>query len=287
MDLDRLKLFLHIVDSGSMSAASKAAHLTQPAISRSMKALEDHFRTRLFKRQGRGIALTAAGRALVPRARRLVALESQTTLEVSRIAQRGYWDVRIGMIDSVATFLFPRAVGSLQRQFPDLAIHLTTARTAQLLERLNAGELDLAIVAHSGLPPGRAQRLGSYRLEYYGRKNRFPTLSAVRTIEELKNFPIVQLAPQGATPGVVPDASLSHALASNVATVKALVLAGFGVGDLTSFMLTKDEARQLVRAKVPHDPHCGLFLVAAAGWTGEAETRLVSAVADSLRPLLS
>jgi L-asparaginase/Glu-tRNA(Gln) amidotransferase subunit D len=76
----------------------------------------------------------------------------------------------------------------------------------------------------------------------------------------VQTFPIVEIEPGYGEPGLVPKDALSYAVASNVATVKALVLAGFGVGEIPNFMLTSAEISTLAFAHVPHDPKCGLFL---------------------------
>src|SRR3954468_13831481 len=133
MNLDRLRVFLQIVDSGSMSAAARAVHLTQPALSRTLKLLEDDIGVPLFDRRGRALVLTAGGRALVPRARALIAESERVALEVGRSADRSYFDVRLGTVDSVATCLVPQLLPALRRALPGLAVKLSTARTAMLL----------------------------------------------------------------------------------------------------------------------------------------------------------
>jgi len=84
MNLDRLRLFLQIVDSGSMSAAARAVHLTQPALSRTLRLLEQEVGVALFERRGRALVLTAGGRALVPRARALLVDSERLALETRR-----------------------------------------------------------------------------------------------------------------------------------------------------------------------------------------------------------
>src|SRR4030095_9895477 len=133
MNLERIKLFLAVVDSGSLTAAARVAHLTQPAISRSLKLLEEEIQAPLFERRGRGVALTAAGRALVPRARELLACAADVPHEVGRVAKRDYHDLRLGTVESVATFLVPNFVPAVQREFPKLVLRLEAARTAKLL----------------------------------------------------------------------------------------------------------------------------------------------------------
>lgn len=284
MDTDRLKLFLHIVETGSMTAATQRAHLTQPAISRAVKRLEDDLGAALFRKEGRGVALTAAGRALVPRARSLLASHQQVALEVSRTAERGYWDVRLGCVDSVAAFLLPPMLAKLNRAFPELVLRLRTGRTAALLSRLRSGELDVAIVAHSGAIEGlESVRLVPYRLQYYGRTERFAQLANVRTVDELRPFPLVEIEPPPGQPVTSLEADRSHAVVSTAATVKALVLSGVGVGDLTPFMLNAAERKQLTCARIPHDASCFMALAIGQAWVSSEERRLVSWVGAHLK----
>src|SRR5262245_39462356 len=152
MDLERLSHFLRIVEAGSLSAAAHRVHLTQPALSRNLRLLEEELGTPLFLRQGRGLVLTAAGRALVPRARVLLDEADAVARDVGRTAERDYHDLRLGAVDSVATYLLPGVLTRLQEAFPRLAVKLVVGRTASLLDRLRGGALDLAVVAHSGPP---------------------------------------------------------------------------------------------------------------------------------------
>src|SRR5262249_35903590 len=114
----------------------------------------------------------------------------------------------------------------------------------------------------------------------------FPKLRGVKSDTELRRFPVVEIDPGHGEPNLVPDDSQSYAVASNVATVKALVLAGFGVGELPDFMLAAPERRALVHARVPHDPHCGLFLVSAPAFTGATEARIEATLVRVISRLL-
>ena len=79
MNHERLRLFLAIVDSGSMAAASRRVHLSQPAFSRSIKLLEEEIGAALFGRQSRNLVLTNAGRVLEVRGRELLERASAVT----------------------------------------------------------------------------------------------------------------------------------------------------------------------------------------------------------------
>jgi DNA-binding transcriptional LysR family regulator len=260
MNLDRLEVFVKILDAGSMSAAARALHLTQPALSHAIKLLEEELGVAVFARRGRTLAPTPAGRSLEPRARAVLELARGIARDVGREARPYDW--RIGVIDSVATYLFPRVVEPLERAFPDLGLKIRTARTIELLRRVQDGQLDAAVIAHSGTPDGvRARRVRPYRLQFWGRADRFKALARARTDEEVRRFPIVEI---DALPGqgtMITKGARTFATTGSLASVKALVLAGFGVGALLEFMLAPSERDLLVRAPVPSDPSCALWVI--------------------------
>lgn len=283
MNLERLRLFVKIVEAGTMSAAAGLVHLTQPALSRNLKLLEEELGTLLFERRGRGLVLTPAGRALLPRARALLTQAESVHRDVVRVADLRYFDVRIGTVDSVATFLFPAVVGPLQAAFPDLHIKLYTGRTSDLLRRVAQDELDLVIVAWSGEPPvSRATRVCHYDLQFWGRADRYSELAAATTEDEVKRFPIVEIESLPGQPTMIADDATGFAIANSLASVKALVLAGLGVGALLGFMLTAEERAQLTTASLPHDPHCALYLAAGPHWSGAAEAAIEECLVEAL-----
>jgi DNA-binding transcriptional LysR family regulator len=288
MDLERLEIFIQVVELGSMRAAARAVHLTQPAVSRNIKLLEQQLGAKLFRRQGRGLALTAAGRALVPHAKNLLEMADGARREVARSAERAYFNLRLGTVDSVATFLLPEVLPRVQEAFPALVVRLNTARTAVLLDRVKNDVLDLAIIASSGAPADlRARRVGRYDLQFYGRADRYGALRMVKEHDDLRDFPVVEIEPPKGIEGAEPAELMSYARASNIATVKALVMAGFGVGDLVEFMLSPEEKRCLVSAQLAHDPDCGLYVVGAPGFAGDAESSIATRVAQELMPCLA
>lgn len=283
MDYERLRVFLEIVDAGSMTAAARALHLTQPALSRSVKLLEEDLGVPLFERRPRKLVLTAAGRSLVPEARQIFRAGSRLQ-EIARVASRSdYFDVRIGTIDSVATYLLPAALETMQRAFPGLDQQVTTARSAQLIDDIKAGHLDLAVLAYSGAPKGiRTRRIGGYRLQCYGRKDRFAALAGCARESELAAFPQVVLTP-GAPNGATRARRGSYAVTGTISSVKALVLAGFGVGFLLPFMLTEVEKRRLVASKIIHDPDCQLLLATSDAFEGATARRIGDTLFAALR----
>jgi len=262
-------------------------HLTHPAVTRNIQLLEQTLGAPLFERRGRRLVLTQMGRALVPRAKRLIEHADRVEREVGRIAERRLFDLRLGTVDSIVSYLFPKVVRPLRDAFPELAVKLVTARTADLLARLEADELDLAIIAWSGAPPAhRSRRVGPYAFGYYGREEVFPELSRVSDESELSRFPLIEIAALPGQPTLIGADSERYAIAGSLSSVKALVLGGFGVGGLLDFMLEPAESEQLVQADVPHDPECGVFVVASAHWTGEAQVAVEGELSGLLREVL-
>jgi len=260
MNLERIELFLRIVDTGSVSAAGREANLTQPAVSRSLKLLEEDIGADLFDRQGRGLLLTAAGRALIPCARQLLRESERARLQVQRAAKDAYFDLRVGTVDSLGTHVLPHCLTVLQKNHPELKLKLWMARTQSLLERVERGTLDLAFVAYSAPPSERSERVGSYSMKYYGRKDRFPQLATLSSELELRSLPVVEIEALAGQPTLIHADADAFAVTQNLSAVKALVLAGLGVGQLLPFMLSEAERSQLACAeRIEHDPDCGVY----------------------------
>jgi DNA-binding transcriptional LysR family regulator len=287
MNLDRLRLFLDIVDTGSVSAAGRKAHLTQPAVSRSLKQLEEEIGVELFAREGRGVLLTAAGRALVPHARGLVREAERARVEVKRVAQAAYFDLRVGAVESIGIYVLPPAFERLREQHPDLKLKLWLARTQELLERVEAATLDLAFIAYSGPPSERAVRVGTYALQYYGLRDRFAQLANMTSDRQLQELPIVEMqALPGQPTAIRPDAD-AFALVQNLGAVKALVLGGLGIGQLLPFMLSADERKLLVGAeRLQHDPECGIYCVRSPREMSAIEQQVVETLISTAREQL-
>ena len=281
MNLERLELFLKIVDTGTVSGAGREANLTQPAVSRSLKLLEEELGADLFDRQGRGLLLTAAGRALIPCARQLVRDNERARLQVQRAANDAYFDLRIGAVDSLGTHVLPGCLSWLQAEHRDLKLKLWMGRTQSLLERVERGTLDLAFVAYSGPPSERASRIGTYGLKYYGQSPRFAALATLTSELELRQLPVVEIEALPGQPSLIHADADAFAITQNLSAVKALVLAGLGVGQLLPFMLSDDERQALVCAEhLQHDPDCGVYAVRSFRTLSEQEANIHQALID-------
>ncbi|VVE83003.1 LysR substrate-binding domain-containing protein [Pandoraea sputorum] len=142
LTLRMLKTFRLVAQTGSFAAAAERAALTQAAVSLQMRGLEDAVGQRLFDRRGRQITLTRQGRDLFPRVEQILALTAElTTSPVD--AMQG--PVTIGAVVSVIGAL-SLVVAELKTAHPQLDVRLTSARSDELTDLVEQGEVDIAAV---------------------------------------------------------------------------------------------------------------------------------------------
>ncbi len=144
LQIDLLKTFLAILDTGGVTSASQRVHRTQSAVSMQVKRLEDTIGQPLFERTGRRFRLTLEGEALVPYARRLIKLHEETVAAMIRPNVVG--SVRIGIIDDYALRFLPDILSRFAAAYPLVQVTVRCEPTSLLVPALAKGELDLALV---------------------------------------------------------------------------------------------------------------------------------------------
>ncbi len=147
MELQQLRYFCAIADTGSFSRAAQKTHVSQPSLSQQIRKLEDELGTRLFDRLGRTVELTELGRAFLPRARAVLReLETARNDVVERKTSIS-GPISIGVIPTIAPYFLPPILATFSRKYPEVRVTIAEEITRLLLERLRAGTMDLAIVA--------------------------------------------------------------------------------------------------------------------------------------------
>jgi len=109
-NLQQLRLFTTIVSCGSLGRAASALHLTQPALSRSLKRLEAQVGAPLFERHTKGMELTAIGDALLPHAMLLQHAAEQAREEIDAMRGLAKGTIKVGAVGSIASLILPLAV---------------------------------------------------------------------------------------------------------------------------------------------------------------------------------
>jgi DNA-binding transcriptional LysR family regulator len=151
LNLYHLQLFVAVADAGSFSEAARRLHMTQPAVSMAVAALEKGLGgDRLFKRRGQRVELTPAGHQLIGPARHLLLLADQT--EQALHAGRGVLAGRLllGSATPAGAVELARLLGAFGQVHPQVQISLTLDEPAPLLEQLRAGEVDAVLLAERG-----------------------------------------------------------------------------------------------------------------------------------------
>lgn len=145
MDLRHLKHFLAVGDAGSITAAAKMLRLTQPALSRQIKAMEEELDTALLERGAHSIHLTPAGEVLMGEARKLVKF-SEAMIEKVKAAATGE-PLRVGYAPSLAGEFLSVAIGRFTQFHPRVRVSLYDWSSAEMRAGLQAGKLDLIVAA--------------------------------------------------------------------------------------------------------------------------------------------
>lgn len=144
LDMDVMRTFLAAQQLGSLNRAAERVGRSQSAVSQQMRKLEEQMGEPMFRRKGRGLVLTEAGELVCSYARRLVDLNDEAVRAVQGARVSGA--VRFGLPGDFAETWLPAALGQFKRTHPAVRVEVTVERNGALLERLDRGELDLALV---------------------------------------------------------------------------------------------------------------------------------------------
>ena len=150
MNFKHLRSFVTIADAGGFARAANRLNLSQPALSRQIRALEIDLSVRLFDRIGRRVQLTSEGEDLLRRSRRLLA-EADSLGERARMLKAGDTGIlRIGATPQVIENLLAQFLTRYRRRHPGVEIHLVEDGGVRLNSRLERGDVHLVLMATGG-----------------------------------------------------------------------------------------------------------------------------------------
>ncbi|MFC2662671.1 MAG: LysR family transcriptional regulator [Eubacterium sp.] len=183
MELRQLRYFLVIAEEGSISAAARRLHLSQPPLSRQMSLLEAECEMTLFHRGRREITLTEAGRVLQRYASQMLETEDSIKDEMNDLKKGRRGVVRIGLISSAAGDAVCRMLSCARREIPDLQLRIYEGNSYEVLDMLESEKIDLAVVRTPFAEP-HLQKFLLRRdcLAAVGRPELFPDAAGTKTI---------------------------------------------------------------------------------------------------------
>src|SRR5436305_6846160 len=143
LDVDQLRTFIAIAETGSFTRAADIVHKTQSAVSIQMKRLEERLDRAIFACDGRASKLTEDGERLLDYARRIVKLNVET---IATFSDELTGRVRLGVPDDYADRYLPEIMARFSRAYPGVELSVICEPSIELMARIEANELDLAIV---------------------------------------------------------------------------------------------------------------------------------------------
>lgn len=147
MNLRDLRYLIALADLRHFGRAAEACHVSQPTLSTQVRKLEEELGVALVERAPRQVMLTAAGRDIVERARRVLADVEQMRETARRAADPEAGTVRLGIFPTLGPYLLPHVVPGVRARFPRLELLLVEEKTELLLAMLRDGRLDAALLA--------------------------------------------------------------------------------------------------------------------------------------------
>jgi len=150
----QLRAFATLARTGSFTLAARELHLTQSAISHSMKALENDVGCRLFDRVGKKVLLTEAGEQLLHHTHKIMAEMDTARSSLQHLGKWGQGRLRLGASTTACQHILPHVLREFKTEFPQTSLAIEPGDTSQALEALQANRIDLALTLE---PPGQDQ----------------------------------------------------------------------------------------------------------------------------------
>lgn len=154
MEDHKLKVFCTVAETKSFSKTSEIIHLTQPAVSLQIQALEELYETKLFDRSSGSITLTPAGEILYKYAKQILSLYAEAAKEISKITGLIKGCVKVGAGTTVGNYILPAIAVDFKKKHPKIRISVSIGNSKKVLEMLNAGMIDFGIISEM---PGKSK----------------------------------------------------------------------------------------------------------------------------------
>lgn len=194
MQIHEIRLFLDVAKAGSMSGAAALTTMAQADVSRKIGRLEEELGAKLFHRTGRGVVLTEEGEAFVKHAETVCDTIDAAMAEIRDMQAVPSGEVVIGLPPTVASFLSVPLVEAFQARFPNVSLAIVEGFSGFVLEWLEAGRLDVAVLYHSpSMPSYLGDALETERMYLFGKaeKGRTPEPGAALSGEEVVKLPLI------------------------------------------------------------------------------------------------
>ncbi|AJE99066.1 LysR family transcriptional regulator [Pandoraea apista] len=263
MTPDQLLTFATVAELGNISHAAQALHLSQPAVSGQLRLLQESFGEPLYRRDGRGIRLTAVGEQVAVYANKLRQDYRQALALRDSLRGMETGALRIGASTTPASYLLPYVIAEFHQRYPAVALHIVDGNTSEIVAQLD--RLDVAFI-EGAVPPGLSPEIAvrPWRDDEVVAIARVdhPLTKAPEgaSLQAIADYPLIMREPGSGVRALVARAFSVAGLTPRVAlelagveSIKEAVRAGMGVGFVSAMSMRHEDAALVsVRIDPPH-----------------------------------
>ncbi|MDO6459424.1 LysR family transcriptional regulator [Granulosicoccaceae sp. 1_MG-2023] len=285
MELNNLRAFLAVAESRSFSAAAEQLHLTQPAVSKRIAALEDSLASALFDRVGRKTLLTEAGRALLPVARNVIGELNRVQDSIARLGTDIGGRLSIATSHHIGLHRLPPVLREFTRRYPEVELDLHFMDSEDALAAVDNSAVELAVVTlpQASLPSLNIEPLWHDELVLVTDPEHPLQRLDKPCPDDLARWPAIVPSRETVTRQILDQALLPFGVRLKVAmetnyieTIKMLVSVGLGWGSLPVIMLD-DSVRRLAMPELTPTRELGV---------AHHKRRRASAAGEAFRDIL-
>ena len=168
LELRHLRVFVTVVELGGHTRAAKVLGLSQSTVSETLSALERNAGSPLFRKAARGTQLTPSGEALLPYARRMLALASELAGELAKVSANVNATLVVAAVESVSAYVLPSRLAGLRERWPKARVEVITGICSEIRQSVAAGKSDLGLVLEAWSGEEDASILAKARLVVFG-----------------------------------------------------------------------------------------------------------------------
>ena len=289
LELKHLRVFITVVESGAHARAARLLGISQSTISETLSALERTLGTPVFRKAGKTSMLTPTGEALIPYARRMLALSSELVTELAKVSTDVSATLVVAAVESLSAYVLPAPLAALRKRWPKARLEVTTGTCNEIRESVAAGKCDLGLILQADAGVDDESILAKTRLVIFGSPghpfaNRAPTPDQIgdcdfymsdaagdyhqvlRHYFEAAETPLPRMQALGTVEGV-----------------KRGILTGAGALGLLPIHAVEQELRDGVLAQVRVNPPLRGLAMRAVRSPSDASSPIVDDLVESLR----
>lgn len=218
METQNLLAFLRVAECGSFSVAAEQLHLTQPAVSKRVAALEQQLSVRLFDRIGRQIRLTEAGRVLLPSANSILQTVKETRRQLADLSGEVAGQLSLGTSHHIGLHRLPPVLKDYVARYPEVDLELSFLDSEKAYAEVLGGSIELAVITLSPNPPKTIESHSIWEdpLRFVVSPDHPLAAKEETTLDDLNRYPAILPASNTYTTQIVTELFESRALPLNI-----------------------------------------------------------------------